>query len=148
MRTREIKTNRVVADTVENHAGVAFATATDVAAAKAEAIASSATDMPLIPTATVAATGNSQATAAAVTTGFTYVTAADATKAVTLPTAAAGQVVIIKNGANAVLPVYPGASDKINAGAANASLDLAAYTSVMLVAYDAEYWYSLPLLPS
>jgi len=148
MRTREIKTNRVVADTIENYDGVAFATATDVATAKSEAIAASATTMPLIPTATVAAAGNSQATAAAITTGFTLVTAADATKAVKLPTAAAGQVAIIKNGANAVLPVFPNTSDKINALAANASLDIAALTSVMLVAYDAEYWYSLPLLPS
>ena len=106
--------------------------------------------MAIIPTATVAAAGSGQGDAAPVTTGFTFVTGADATKAVVLPTAVAGLVCILKNddAANAVLPVFPASSDAINALAADASLDLAAKTSVFLVALDAVTWYSLPLLPS
>jgi hypothetical protein len=104
--------------------------------------------MPIIPTATVAAAGNSQGTAAAITTGFTLVTAADATKGVVLPTAVAGLQAIVKNGAAATLKIYPAASDGINAIAVNSSLDIAADTSVYLVAYNATTWYSVPLLPS
>lgn len=104
--------------------------------------------MPIIPSATVAAAGNAQGNAAAVTTGFTLVTAADGTKGVILPTAVAGLQVIIKNGAAAVLKIYPATSDAINAIAANGSLDIASLTSVYLVAFDATTWYSIPLLPS
>lgn len=103
-----------------------------------------------IPAATVVAAGSVQGDAAAVTTGFTLVTAADATKGVALPTAAAGLVCIIKNddAANAILKIWPASSDAINALGANNSFSIAAKTSVMLVAYDATTWYSLPLLPS
>jgi predicted RecA/RadA family phage recombinase len=106
--------------------------------------------MPIIPTATVAATGNSQGTAAAVVTGFTLVTGADATKAVVLPTAVAGLQVEIKNedSANATLDIFPASSDAINAIAADSALTIAAKTAVRLVALDATTWYSLPLLPS
>lgn len=105
--------------------------------------------MPIIPTATVAAAGNDQTNAAAVTTGFTLVSAADAAKGVILPAAAAGLQVIIKNGANAVLKIYPNTSDGINAlTVTTGSLDIAALSSVYLVAYDATTWYSLPLLAS
>ena len=71
-----------------------------------------------IPTATVAATGSSNTNAAAVTLGFTLVSAADGTKGVKLPTAVAGSIVIIKNGAAAILKIYPNTSDKINGGTA------------------------------
>jgi hypothetical protein len=108
------------------------------------------TVMPKWPSATVAAAGNAQGNAAAITTGFTLVTAADGTKGVVLPTAAAGLVAIVKNAdaANAILKIYPATGDGINAVAVNSSLDIAAKTSVLLVAYDATTWYSLPLLPS
>lgn len=101
-----------------------------------------------IPTATVAATGSAQGDAAAVATGFTLVTAADGTKGVILPAASAGKKVEIKNGANAVLKIYPATGDAINAIAANGALSIAALTSVILTAYDATTWYSTPLLPS
>jgi len=101
-----------------------------------------------IPSATVAATGTNQATAAAIASGFTLVSAADATKGVKLPAAAAGLVVIVKNGAAATLELYPNTSDKINGGSANAALTMAASTSAVLVAYDDVDWYSVPLLPS
>lgn len=104
--------------------------------------------MPRIPTATVAAAGSVQGDAAAVVEGFTLVSAADATKGVILPSAVAGMQVIIKNGAAAVLKIYPNTSDAINAIAANSALSIASLTSVLLVAYDATTWYSVPLLPS
>lgn len=104
----------------------------------------------IIPTATVAATGTTNADAAAVTYGFTLVTAADDAKGVKLPAAAAGRICIIKNNVSAkILKIYPGASDGINAlTVTTGSLDIAGLTSVMLIAYDATTWYSLPLLPS
>lgn len=110
----------------------------------------SVTGMPTVSTATVAALGTkTQASAAPVTYGFTLVTGANATLSVRLPAAAAGKQVIIKNAAAAVLPIFPGTGDGINALTIDTvSLDIAANTSVILVAYDATTWYSLPLLPS
>lgn len=104
----------------------------------------------VIKSATVAAAGANQGNAAAVTAGFTLVTGADAAKGVVLPAASAGLVVIIKNAdaANAVLKVYPASGDAINALSANASYDMAAKTSMLLVAYDATTWYTVPLLAS
>lgn len=104
----------------------------------------------VIKSATVAAAGSNQGDAAAITAGFTLVTDANATKGVVLPAASAGLVVIIKNAdaANAVLKVYPASGDAINALAANASYDMAAKTSMLLVAYDATTWYTVPLLAS
>src|SRR5262249_31331308 len=103
-----------------------------------------------VPTATVAAAGSAQGDAAAISTGFTLVSAADGAKGIVLPTAAAGLVCIIKNvdAANAILKIYPAAGDAINALSANAAFSIAAKTSVILVAYDAVTWYSVPLLPS
>lgn len=103
-----------------------------------------------IKSATVAATGSTQGDAAQLAGGFTLVTAADATKGVKLPAAVAGRVVIIKNAdaANAVLKVWPSTDDAINAVTANGSYSMAAKTSVMLVAYDATTWYSIPLVAS
>lgn len=101
-----------------------------------------------IPTATVAATGSTQADAALIAEGFTLVSAADATKGVLLPTARAGAICIIKNNVAAILKVWPSTSDAINAGGANAVFSVPASTSVILVAYDATTWYSTPLVPS
>ena len=102
----------------------------------------------VLKSATVAATGTNQATAAAVTAGFTLVSAADGTKGVILPAASAGVVVIIKNGAGAILKIYPASADAINALSANASYDIASNTSTLLVAYDSTTWYSVPLVAS
>ena len=113
------------------------------------AIALAATGAVTTVVATKAAAGNSQGTATAITAeGFCLVSAADATKGVKLPAAAAGKRLTIKNGANAVLKVYPGTDDAINALQANASLDMAAYAACELIAYDATTWYTNPLLPS
>jgi predicted RecA/RadA family phage recombinase len=100
-----------------------------------------------VPT-TVAATGSTQADAAQLVEGHTLVSAADATKGVKLPAAAAGKQVSIKNGANAVLKVWPATGDAINAIAANSNYVLAAYTSVILISYDGTTWHSIPLVAS
>jgi hypothetical protein len=101
----------------------------------------------------VAAAGTNQGNAGAITSttgAFVHVTAADATKGAVLPAAAAGRWLIVKNSdaANAVLKLYPASGDAINALSANASLDMAAKTSAVLVALDATTWYTVPLLPS
>lgn len=101
-----------------------------------------------LKSATVAATGSTQANAAAVSDGFTLVSAADGTKGVVLPAAVAGRTVILKNNANAVLKVWPASGDGINAITVDSNYVLAAYTSSLLVAYDATTWYSVPLLAS
>ena len=105
-----------------------------------------------LPVAAVAAAGNDNTNAAAITAyGVVHATGADGTKGVKLPAAAAGKVVIIKNSdaANAILKVYPGASDKINSGTATTgSLNMAAKTAAMFVAIDDVDWFTVPLLPS
>lgn len=101
--------------------------------------------------ANVAAAGSALADAAQINAGATVVTGADGTKGVKLPaTPAAGTVVLVKNvdAANAVLKIWPDAAATINAIAANASLNIAAKTSVLLWADSTTQWYSLPLLPS
>jgi hypothetical protein len=106
------------------------------------------TTMPIIPAATVAATGTVQADAAAITTGFTLVTGADDAKGVKLPAAAAGLVCIIKVGDGADLKVWPNTGDAINAIAANNAMTVVDDVCFMLVALDATTWYTVPLLPS
>lgn len=100
----------------------------------------------------VAAAGADQAGAAAIGsgTGFAHVTGADGTKGAKLPAAVAGKMIIVKNSdaANAILKLYPATGDAINALAANASLNMAAKTSALLVCLDATTWYTVPLLPS
>jgi hypothetical protein len=102
----------------------------------------------IMPSATVAATGTNQATAAAITTGFTLVSAADATVGVLLPAAAAGKICIVKNNAAAVLKVWPAGTNAINAISASTNIAMASLTSAVFVAYDATTWYTVPLLPS
>jgi len=97
-----------------------------------------------LPAATVAATGDSQATAAAVAAGFTLVSAANDEKGVRLPAATAGAVVILKNSvADKYLSVYPATGDKIDGGAADAGVDMDDGSVAMFVAYDATDWYSV-----
>ena len=102
------------------------------------------------PVETVAAAGAAATTATAATVyGVIIATGADGTKGVKLPTAAAGKVAIVKNTVAQILKVYPGTDDKINGGTATTgSLSMAASTSAVFVAYDAENWFTVPLLPS
>jgi hypothetical protein len=97
---------------------------------------------------TVTATGSAQTDAAALGSAFTLVNGADGTKGVILPVAEPGQVIIVKNGAAAILRIYPASGAAVNALSANASYNIAASTATMLVAYSATQWYSLPLLAS
>lgn len=107
------------------------------------------TGMFKIPTAAVAAAGSSNTDAAAVAAGFTLVSGANGTKGVKLPTAVAGSIAIIKNADAAILKVYPDALDRINAlTVTTGSYNMAASTSVILIAYDAATWYSIPLVAS
>jgi hypothetical protein len=103
-----------------------------------------------LPVETVAAAGSGATTATAATVyGIIVATGADGTKGIKLPTAAAGKQVVVKNTVAQVLKVYPGTSDKINGGTATTgSLDMASGTSTLLFAYDAENWFSVPLIPS
>lgn len=104
--------------------------------------------MPIIPSTTKAAAGSVQGDATALATGFNQVTAADGTKGVVLPAAVAGTVVIVVNTAGSVLKLWPNSSDKVNGGAADASINMPATTSCMCVAYDATDWYTIPKTPS
>ena len=105
--------------------------------------------MPRIPTGTVAAAGTVQGDAGALIEGFNLVSAADGTKGVRLPLAVAGMQVIVKCNANAVLKVWPGVGDAINAIAGDAAMSLASgLTAARFTAYDATTWYTDPLLPS
>jgi hypothetical protein len=98
---------------------------------------------------TVAATGNSQGTAAALSKAVTYVTASDGTKAVVLPSAAAGLVYEVYNTvASNNLVVYPGSSDDINDGTTNASVLITGKTAVRFVAVDATTWFTIGVLGS
>jgi hypothetical protein len=101
-----------------------------------------------LKSATVAATGSTQANAAAVSDGFTLVSAADGTKGVRLPAAIAGRTVILKNNAAAVLKVWPSSGDAINAIAADSNFTMTNLTACMYVAYDSTTWYSIPLVAS
>ena len=103
-----------------------------------------------LPVETVAAAGAAATTATAATVyGVIVATGADGTKGIKLPTAAAGKVAIVKNTVAQILKVYPGTDDKINGGTATTgSLSMAASTSAVFVAYDAENWFTVPLLPS
>jgi hypothetical protein len=97
---------------------------------------------------TVTATGSAQTDAAALGSAFTLVNGADGTKGVILPVADPGQVIIVKNGAAAILRIYPAPGAAVNALSVNASYNIAASTATMLVAYSPTLWYSLPLLAS
>ncbi len=101
-----------------------------------------------IPPRTVAVGGTAQANANALAEGFNLVTGADGTAAVVLPTPQVGMVVTLKNNANAILKVFPGVGHTVNALAANAVFNQAAFTCCDLHAYNATAWFSKPLLPS
>lgn len=101
----------------------------------------------------VAAAGSAQGDATAITAGsgaIIHATGADGTKGIKLPAAAAGKKYYIKNAdaANAILKVYPATGDKINAGAADAALSMAAKTAAVFCCIDGTDWFTISLLPS
>ena len=100
---------------------------------------------------TVTGATSLQATTATTVTASTNLVIAYATKGVILSAPVAGTVVIIKNVdvANAVLKVYPNSGAAINAlTATTGAYSMAAKTSMILVAYSATQWYTLPLVAS
>lgn len=119
-------------------------TAGTVTASKAVVVSSTkAIDTLLFTAATLAATGNSQGTAAPIVSETVYVTAADGTTAVLLPTAVAGRrLVVINTVTSAVLPVYPATGAAINAAAANAAVNLPAAAIAVFYATSATQWYA------
>ena len=77
------------------------------------------------------------------TTDQNYVsTCANANDVVTLPTAVAGYEVYIRNNGAQVLQIFPASGDAINGAAADASVTLAAGSSVTYRTADATNWYS------
>lgn len=143
--------------TVTGASALTTVTATTVAATGAVTGASlsgttvTASGNLVVASATVAAAGSDQTDAATIVGGLTLVTAANATKGVILTAPVAGTVVIIKNAdaANAVLKVYPNSGAAINAlTATTGAYSMAAKTSMILVAYSATQWYTLPLVAS
>lgn len=102
---------------------------------------------------TFAGAGTTIADANAITTaspGIVLVTGGNNSVGVKLPATAVGLWYIIKNAdaANGILKVYPAVNSTINALSANSSLDMAAKTSMLIVAHNATAWYSVSLLPS
>jgi len=98
---------------------------------------------------TVAAAGTDNTNAVAITTPGVLVTGGDATKGAILPALAAGSLVFVKNGANAVLKIYPPSGAAINAlTATTGAISLAANVSAIFWYYSATQVYTLPLLPS
>lgn len=81
--------------------------------------------------------------------GLTVVTGADATKGVILPDVEIGTVVWIKNGAAAILKVYPCAGAAINAlTATTGAFSQAATTAGWFVRKSGTQWYTFPLVLS
>ncbi len=98
---------------------------------------------------TVAAAGSTNADATPITTPGVLVTAGDATKGAILPALDAGKMVFVKNGAAAVLKIYPPAGAQINAlTATTGAISLAANVSAIFWFYSATQVYTIPLLPS
>lgn len=91
---------------------------------------------------TLAALGSDQAGAALIAARVTTVTASDGTKGVRLPAApTAGDEYIIINTVAAVLKVYPGSGDAINATTADAAVSIAASVVTQCVATSASQWW-------
>lgn len=94
-------------------------------------------------TATLAATGNSLATAADITADVTVVTGADNTVAVSLPAPVVGKIVtVINTGAANTLPVYPDAAGtQINALGAGNAFTITAGQTATFVCRTSTLWY-------
>jgi hypothetical protein len=90
----------------------------------------------------VAATGNSQGTAAPLLYPVNNVTASDGTKAVVLPSIGApGHTVKVYNSvATSGLPIYPPSSGTINGGSANAAVTIEGKTLATFVATSSTNW--------
>lgn len=89
----------------------------------------------------VTAAGTTQGDATSLSKTVNIVTTASAAQGVKLPTAAAGLNIKVVNTTAVTIVVYPNTSDVIDGGTVNAGVNLAPYSSVELVAQDAQDWY-------
>ena len=89
----------------------------------------------------VTAAGTTQGDATSLTKTVNIVTTATAAQGVKLPPAAAGLSIKVVNTTAVTIVVYPNTSDVIDNGTVNAGVNLAPYSSVELVAQDAQDWY-------
>ena len=71
---------------------------------------------------------------------FSVVTTATENQGVKLPTSAAGVLYTIINGTSANIKLYPNTSETINSGIANASIIIAAGTTIKLIGIDNTNW--------
>jgi predicted RecA/RadA family phage recombinase len=101
-----------------------------------------ATNLDRMDVVAVAATGSAQGDAAALTeNALNTVSAADGTKGTKLPAAATGAKCSVYNEhASNGLKIYPGTSDDINDGTANAAITIEGKTRADFVAVDATTW--------
>ncbi len=94
----------------------------------------------LLKTATVAAAGNSQGTAAALTAEINQVTGSDGTKGVILPAAQPGMELKVFNNVAAACIVYGNTGAAINGGAANASYSVTSNKNAIFTAFSTTSW--------
>lgn len=85
-------------------------------------------------TATVAADGSDQTGASQLASDYNNITGADGSKGVKLPAVSTGRSIVVSNTDNSgALKVYPNTGGKINRGSANASVTVAANTTVVFI---------------
>lgn len=89
---------------------------------------------------TITAAGTTQGDATALSKTFNVVTTATANQGVKLPTAAGGLLYTVINGTAVNIKLYPNTSGTVNSGTANASIDVAAGTTVKLVGTSSTNW--------
>jgi|TARA_R110000744_G_scaffold135750_3_gene245252 hypothetical protein len=94
----------------------------------------------LSTSATVSAAGTDQAAATGLTSTYNIVTTATANQGVKLPDTAAGLEITILNDSANTIKIYPTTGESIDAGATNASVDLASGHSLKLVGVAATKW--------
>ena len=137
----------IVAPTHGN--GTTASTATDTYVRVVTHVAQALATVVRLPVTTTVVGGTAIGNANSIVEGMNIVTGADDTAAVKLPEAAAGKMVYLKSTtASKNLVVFPAVSDKINAGAANASYNfIDDVGSALFIAADDEVWYTLPLAP-
>ena len=90
--------------------------------------------------ASISAAGTTQGDATALAKTQNIVTTATANQGVKLPTAAAGLLYTVINGTSVSIKLYPNTSETINSGTSNASINVAAGTTVKLVGSSSTNW--------
>lgn len=114
----------------------------DVTLSTGNLVVSTSTKGVVLPIGTVAAIGSIQGDAAAIPGPVSTVTAADGTKGVYLPsTPVVGQLYKVINTAAAVLKIYPGTGDTINATAANTAVSVAASVVTDCIPVSTAAWW-------